>query len=135
MKWAVYQTYLAASSYYVWAILVLLIVIQQLRGVGEKVWIKVWTSAYPTPLNVSSEYMFRHLGTGTNDALLANDIPFRTHLHSGGWQMNRLPSAAENPWFYLGVYTAIGMFGILVQLLAVVVQYTGALRASRVLFK
>ncbi|KAJ6542780.1 multidrug resistance-associated ABC transporter [Mycena capillaripes] len=134
VKWAVYQTYLAASSYYIWALLVFLIIIQQLRGVSEKVWIKVWTEAYPTPLNVSDEYMFRYLGTGSNDALVA-ETPLRTHLQSVGWQMNQLPSAAENPFFYIGVYAAIGMFGILTQLLSVVIQYTGALRASRILFK
>ncbi|KAJ6542743.1 multidrug resistance-associated ABC transporter [Mycena capillaripes] len=134
VKWAVYKTYLAASNYYIWALLMLLIIIQQLRGVGEKVWIKVWTSAYPTPLNVSDEYIFRYLGTGTNDALMA-ETPFHTHLQSVGWQMNQLPSAAENPFFYIGIYAAIGMFGIFIQLLSVALQYAGAFRASRILFK
>ncbi|TDL15864.1 hypothetical protein BD410DRAFT_816853 [Rickenella mellea] len=39
VKWAVYKTYLQASSYRTWAILVILIALSQLMGVNEKAWI------------------------------------------------------------------------------------------------
>ncbi|KAF8696577.1 hypothetical protein AX14_001503 [Amanita brunnescens Koide BX004] len=41
----------------------------------------------------------------------------------------------EHPMFYVGIYTAIGLPGALVSVFSVTAQYTGALRASRVLFK
>lgn len=45
------------------------------------------------------------------------------------------PSAAEHPLFYVGIYAAIGLASGLASVLSVTAQYTGALRASRLLFK
>lgn len=45
-----------------------------------------------------------------------------------------LPNAHEHPLFYISVYAGIGLLTALVSVLSVVTQYTGALRASRVLF-
>ena len=47
----------------------------------------------------------------------------------------RLPSANEHPLFYIGVYSALGLGSAFLGVLAAIVQYTGALRASKVLFK
>jgi hypothetical protein len=41
----------------------------------------------------------------------------------------------EHPMFYVAIYAAIGLSGALVSVFSVTAQYTGALRASRVLFK
>ena len=46
-----------------------------------------------------------------------------------------LPDANGHPLFYVGVYGAIGMTAAIVGILASAVQYTGALRASRSLFR
>jgi hypothetical protein len=46
-----------------------------------------------------------------------------------------LPNAVEHPFFYIGVYAGIGTATALVGVMSVVAQYTGALRASRILFK
>lgn len=48
----------------------------------------------------------------------------------GNW-----PSAVEHPLFYVGIYAAIGFSIALSKVLSVTVQFTGALRASRILFK
>ena len=45
------------------------------------------------------------------------------------------PNAAEHPLFYVGIYAAIGLASGLASVLSVTAQYTGALRASRLLFK
>lgn len=42
VKWSMYKSYLKASSYWTWVILSILIVVIQLLGVGEKLWIKTW---------------------------------------------------------------------------------------------
>ena len=47
----------------------------------------------------------------------------------------RLPSVKEHPLFYIGVYSALGLGSAFLGVLAAIVQYTGALRASKVLFK
>ena len=46
-----------------------------------------------------------------------------------------LPNAIEYPLFYIGVYAIIGLTVALAGVVSVVAQYTGAWRASRILFK
>jgi hypothetical protein len=46
-----------------------------------------------------------------------------------------LPSAKEHPLFYISVYAALGLGSAFVGIMSAIVQYTGALRASKVLFK
>jgi hypothetical protein len=46
-----------------------------------------------------------------------------------------LPNPVKHPLFYIGVYAVIGLGIALVGVVSVVAQYTGALRASRILFK
>lgn len=46
-----------------------------------------------------------------------------------------LPDANEDPLFYVGVYGMIGFATALISILSMVVQYTGALRASRLIFR
>ena len=45
-----------------------------------------------------------------------------------------LPNAKEHPLFYIGVYSALGLGSAFVGVLSAIVQFTGALRASKVLF-
>ncbi|KAF9258418.1 hypothetical protein L218DRAFT_964491 [Marasmius fiardii PR-910] len=46
VKWKIYKKYLEASSYYTWVILILFVVLNQLLGVGEKLWMMQWGQAY-----------------------------------------------------------------------------------------
>ncbi|KAJ7041095.1 P-loop containing nucleoside triphosphate hydrolase protein [Mycena alexandri] len=117
VKWSVYQTYLSASGYRIWGVLLLLVIVQELRAVGEKLWIKLWAGAYQTPL------LLRLLASGTSESS-------RFYLTD-----SLLPSASNSPFFYIGVYAAIAIFGIVLRLSSLALQYTAALRASRILFK
>lgn len=45
------------------------------------------------------------------------------------------PPAEQRPYFYIGIYAAITFSVAFVNVLSAVTQYTGALRASRKLFK
>ncbi len=45
------------------------------------------------------------------------------------------PDAREHPLFYVGVYAAIGIGGAIVSVMSTTAQFTGALRASRILFE
>ena len=62
-----------------------------------------------------------------------------THTLSGllsvGAATISLPSAKEHPLFYVGVYSALGLGSAFLCVVATIVEYAGALRASRVLFK
>ncbi|KAF9258420.1 hypothetical protein L218DRAFT_934784 [Marasmius fiardii PR-910] len=82
-----------------------------------------------------------HANHPANVSYAASGAPSSTPLGSsggasgGGLFSTHLPSAHEHPLFYVGVYAAIGLGNVLVNICSVIVQYTGALRASRVLFK
>lgn len=45
------------------------------------------------------------------------------------------PPAREHPFFYIGIYAAISLAAGFVNIAGVITQYTGALRASRKLFR
>ena len=55
-------------------------------------------------------------------------------LQSPSGRSFNLPSAKGHPLFYIDVYAAVGLGSAFVGVLSAIVQYTGALRASRVLF-
>ncbi|KAJ7123089.1 multidrug resistance-associated ABC transporter [Mycena epipterygia] len=139
VKWSVYRAYLAASSEFIWALLVVVMCVRQLRIVGQKIWIKIWSEAYATPVDVSHGFMYHAFGTAANELLLTGNLPHTAHWPSETWRAGSLaiqfPSASEKPMFYIAVYAAIGMAGVVLQVGSAALQYTGALRASRILFK
>ncbi|KAF8963320.1 multidrug resistance-associated ABC transporter [Flammula alnicola] len=144
VKWSIYKSYLKASSYWTWVILATLVVVIQILGVSEKLWIKTWGEAYKTneTESVPSLYAFRTFATPEHDTAMDNyhmhhmhlhlyqSVPTTTSLFGIQW-----PKAAEHPLFYIGIYAAIGLASGLASVLSVTAQYTGALRASRLLFK
>ncbi|OCH88899.1 multidrug resistance-associated ABC transporter [Obba rivulosa] len=142
VKWHIYNTYLRASSYWTWAILLLLIMLTQFLGVTEKFWIKIWGEAYgDTGNSTASVYTFRSFAT-TEHEMVMPDTFSNLHL-SHTIEIARMkgflgidwPPAQQHPFFYIGIYAAIALSTGLVNISGVITQYTGALRASRVLFK
>ncbi|KAH9854526.1 multidrug resistance-associated ABC transporter [Lenzites betulinus] len=140
VKWHIYSTYLKASSYWTWGILFSLIILVQVLGVGEKFWIKIWGEAYsdnqdiPAHLSIYSQY-------AEHQQVLEDGL---SHLHhtailhnpSAGFNVTQVnfPPAQEHPYFYVGIYAAIALLGGFMNIASAMTQYTGALRASRILF-
>ncbi|KAJ7655558.1 hypothetical protein DFH06DRAFT_1200413 [Mycena polygramma] len=136
-KWVVYKSYLKASSYQIWCFLAFVVLLQQLLGVGEK----KWGEAYKEKQNASDLY-----GTYRSFAVPESEIPmsgqfssfstFELHPSTTGFLPHiDFPSAVERPLFYVGVYAAIGLITALVSVSSSLAQLTGALWASRTLFK
>lgn len=81
------------------------------------------------------------MSTSVEQASLANNPVHLHHLPNhfpvvGATSFpGNLPSAEQHPLFYVGVYASIGLCTTLVVIISVTTQYTGALRASRILFK
>ncbi|EGN91771.1 hypothetical protein SERLA73DRAFT_157398 [Serpula lacrymans var. lacrymans S7.3] len=141
VKWSIYKTYLKASSYWTWGILGLLIFFD--ASVTEKLWIREWGSAYGTS-SQPAPYAFSSFTLTENEALMGGMIPSHDHhpysnniyhVQSPSSSVNTLPSAGEHPLFYVGIYAAIGLATAIASITSVTVQYTGALRASRIIFK
>ncbi|KAF7342473.1 ABC bile acid [Mycena venus] len=116
VKWAIYNSYLEASSYWIWAFLLFAVLVGQLLSVGEKLWIKTWGTAY----NEQKQYH-----DATLLPILRVESMSRFEVSSGLFGI-KWPSAIDHPLFYVGVYAGIGL---------TTAFYTGALRASRLLFK
>ncbi|KAF7298743.1 ATP-dependent bile acid permease [Mycena indigotica] len=127
VKWSVYQAYLLASGYWVWILLAALATMQNVQRVSEKLWFKFWAAGYDAAPNM---HMMQ-----TQSAYDGAAQVFLLPSGNSAVHVTSLPNAATHPLFYIGVYTAIGVAGVALQLLGGWVQYTGALAASRVLFK
>ncbi|KAF9555967.1 multidrug resistance-associated ABC transporter [Agrocybe pediades] len=141
VKWPIYKTYIEASSYWIWVILVAIAVIMQLSGISEKLWIKTWGEAYrnhvleiPTGIHgfASSSIIYDQLATSAQ-------VPWHFGLNMTNaisyYPRIELPDPNQRPLFYVGVYAAIGLITGMLRILSVAAQYTGAVRASRNLFK
>ncbi|KAJ7761604.1 hypothetical protein DFH07DRAFT_903306 [Mycena maculata] len=126
VKWSVYNTYMAAAGYWVCCTFLVLVFVLQLKNVGEKLWLKIWSEAYGT--DGGDVYMYSS-GLG-----LVARRGFTSDPSSSGW-----PSAVERPLFYAGIYAAIGFFGVTVHLLSailkVAMEHIGALKASHTLYR
>jgi hypothetical protein len=60
---------------------------------------------------------------------------FELHTSAKGLFNIDWPDAMEHPLFYVGIYAAIGLTAAFVNICSSAAQMTGALRASRTLFK
>ncbi|KAJ7047868.1 hypothetical protein C8F04DRAFT_1060324 [Mycena alexandri] len=139
VKWKIYKSYLKASSYTVWCFLVFTVFLQQFLSVGEKLWIKTWGEAYRDSHNASALYASYRSFMGEHeiplDGQLSRFSTFELHPSTTGFLNINWPSAAERPLFYVGIYAAIGLTSAFVGVSSSAAQMTGALRASRALFK
>ncbi|KAH0579496.1 hypothetical protein H2248_002354 [Termitomyces sp. 'cryptogamus'] len=153
VKWAIYKSYLKASSYWIWVFLAVLVVVSQLLGVGEKVWIMIWGEAYKntttpslytfTSFTTKASHDFHVDGYHPSQFRTASSTLYFPSVQSirtvfiketGRFGIN-WPRALAHPLFYIGVYAGIGLLNVLVGMASMVAQYTGALRASRILFR
>ncbi|KAG7085320.1 hypothetical protein E1B28_013860 [Marasmius oreades] len=151
VKWRIYKKYLEASSYYIWVILAVFVVMNQFLGVAEKLWMIQWGEAYgddDTSFRSHPFSAFRSTGGISDHEYVADSYVYSQHHQTPlyTYASNRtggsrplfgvnLPNAYEHPLFYVGIYAAIGLVNVTVNLCSVIAQYTGALRASRALFK
>ncbi|KAJ7105197.1 multidrug resistance-associated ABC transporter [Mycena epipterygia] len=141
VKWKTYKSYLKASSYMIWCFLALIVVLEQFLSVGEKLWIKTWGEAYKEGHNVSTTLHdpYRSFMASSQEVPMDGQFlrfsSFELHPSATGFSSINWPSAATHPLFYVGIYAAIGLTSALLTVSSSVAQFTGALRASRTLFK
>ncbi|PFH45713.1 hypothetical protein AMATHDRAFT_158119 [Amanita thiersii Skay4041] len=141
VKWSIYKSYLKASSYWIWVLLASIVVLSQMLGVTEKVWIKIWGEAYGQG-HTNSFVNLRTFATPEHEVPLHGHVTYHyqdnhqslLHRIKGTFGID-WPDALQHPLFYVGVYAAIGFINALTSVSSVIAQYTGALRASRILFK
>ena len=99
---------------------------------------QTWGEAYKMDTTSPAYYEFKTFTSSEHDLPMDGYQFQHNHYHTFN-QISipriELPNASEHPFFYLGIYASIGLASALVSVLSVIAQYTGALRASRILFK
>ncbi|KAL1748165.1 hypothetical protein HDZ31DRAFT_30137 [Schizophyllum fasciatum] len=138
VKWAIYKTYLKASSYWIWGFLFFIVLVNQALGVGERVWIMIWGGAYGQETTVHS---YSTVAGGYDQdqvsfGVTAHPVHYATSAIQDDVTTSKIdwPDANEHPLFYVTIYTAIGITSALVNVMSISAQFWGALRASRLLF-
>ncbi|KAG1773289.1 hypothetical protein EV702DRAFT_1131440 [Suillus placidus] len=143
VKWSIYNAYLKASSYRTWVMLGILICCSQSLGVIEKLWVREWGQAYGDDAELAPYIMASSVLT-ENEALMNGYVPYHDHQHysnsyfhvnTSGFSPIALPDVHEHPLFYVGVYALIGFATAAVSVLSTAIQYNGALKASRSIFR
>ncbi|KAF7974527.1 hypothetical protein HWV62_11990 [Athelia sp. TMB] len=133
VKWNIYNTYLKASWHGTWIILAL--------GVGERVFMGIWGEAYAFGGDQMTMLPMISMTTNDDQTFFRGSVhpSFRHHaVHIQSLShasVTVYPPAQERPMLYVGIYAAISFATGLAAILAVIIQYLGALRASRILFK
>ncbi|KAH8798081.1 hypothetical protein DL96DRAFT_1539779 [Flagelloscypha sp. PMI_526] len=132
VKFGVYDAYLKASRYWVWGLVLLGVVLYQVCGVGERLWIDVWGSAYRVSPDEPSQLLSSEMLLSGQAVMSYN----RSSILSNATTWKRTwPDAKEHPLYYVRIYSAIGLTGVLIQTVATLIQYYGAIRGSNILFK
>ncbi|KAG6908490.1 hypothetical protein DXG01_004424 [Tephrocybe rancida] len=137
VKWAIYKSYLKASSYWIWGFLAFLVLVAQVLGVSEKVWVMIWGEAYKDKRSPTSLYSFTSFAAKDHQELPVNGY-HASHHHSlssfssifitdrGRFGIN-WPRAREYPLFYVGIYAAIGLANALLGVMSMIAQFTGSM--------
>ncbi|KAH8810190.1 hypothetical protein DL96DRAFT_1821685 [Flagelloscypha sp. PMI_526] len=129
----IYNAYMKASGYWVWGIVFTGVILYEMCVVGEKLWINVWGSAYRVAEEEQPSLFLASSATHSGQTSMTYHTP-SIFSKLTTWQRN-WPDANEHPLYYVGIYAAIGLSGALLQTASALVQYYGAVRASKVLFK
>ena len=115
----------------------------QLLGLTEKLWIRQWGKAYVETENVMGAlYAYVSSASVEHEISMHGYTPsyhpyhFANNVHRTDFTASiDLPRAQDHPLFYVGIYTAIGFATATATILSTIVQLTGSLRASKLLFK
>ena len=93
--------------------------------------LKTWGQAYH---NATSQDTYSFVSMANPDREIN---PLHSHMPVLGTNLLgvRWPDASSHPLFYVGIYAAIGFASTAARVFSFIAQYTGALRASRILFK
>ncbi|KAI0050163.1 multidrug resistance-associated ABC transporter [Auriscalpium vulgare] len=136
IKWSIYNTYMKASSYWTWVIMELIIILEQVLSVSEKVWMKTWGEAYGSQVHSHAYSYSASSAVGQKvmlDSLLVSHN-LAPGVHNQDFTATSLPRAQDHPLFYIGIYAALTFGLALFNVLTAVMQFIGGFRASKVLF-
>ncbi|EJU04810.1 hypothetical protein DACRYDRAFT_114129 [Dacryopinax primogenitus] len=152
VEWRIYRSYLLASSIAIWGLNLVFIILFQGLSISEKYWIKLWGQHY------SIDSAARHVVASTS-AWVPNTVegyipsiqaiqhvlsPIQGvsgDVNTTGFSpsaspltMFNLPSARDHPFFYIGIYAAIGMGAANTAVVDCIFQTVAGYRGSKVLF-
>lgn len=160
VKWSIYTVYISAAGGlpYVVSVLFLLMAVRSLN-VGEGLWLKVWSGAYNNHYGNNSFADMRSFSAvssldtdSATSSLYDHDTSSSIFSLMGQQRASQqrpiyfgtvvspvsslfLRDASIDVGFYFGIYALITLGSIVVQVLRLLIQYWGSLKASRVLYE
>ena len=146
VQWRIYKTYLKAAAYITWVGILILIVVSQAFRIGQLLWIRIWGEAS------SGVVIQPHSGVSSKSFFVQSAPPTAVQhpfdmLHVESFKtfngavsetvrvLATWPDADEHPLYYVGIYAGISIGGAIAGLLMNIIEYIGAYRASKSLFK
>lgn len=128
VKFSVYLSYIKASAYITWVGLFLFTLLGVFMAIVQKAWMQVWGEAYETPAKAISN-LSMHIQTHGNQI-----FPVTAFIANQAANSQTLPTADENPMFYVWIYVLIGLASLTFEMLGSSILVFGGYRASRLLF-
>jgi hypothetical protein len=105
-------------------------------------YVQTWGEAYgENQTQYPSAYTYTSFATVEHEIVVDGHLathPFTTkflNMQPTTSFIGKWPSAQDHPFFYIAIYAVIGLGAAFVNVTSFVVQFTGALRASKVLFR
>lgn len=135
VKFGTYNIYIKACGYGIWVLTLFILAAIQMTTLGERLWLKVWTQAYPRSEHLLLWHrpaeVHHHAGYGQAAFAISAMVPGNTTATTA--RNSNWPSAATHPGYYIGIYTAISLGTFFIGLLQSVVSYVGAYKAANTL--
>lgn len=145
VKLGTYMLYVRAATWITWILFFIVLFLSQITSVSERFWLRIWGLAYETKLHslftIPHPYHPDHAQYYQGDLRNAflfhtpivqevNNITNYLQVQTTGLEQ-KLPSASENPGFYLAVYAVISLATATLGIVASAIGYWGSYRAAK----
>ena len=141
-KWSVIKTYLESMGpWYYWFFVMVGFTLESLTFVTKDLWIRQWANSYATDsvdtmgIGSGSGYRASYISDTTGTIFSGNSIAMGFPMSPANSTMRSVFQAssveARSPFYYLGIYVALGLVYISTFVFKLGVMFKGSLNASR----
>ncbi|RUS20234.1 hypothetical protein BC937DRAFT_95643 [Endogone sp. FLAS-F59071] len=137
IKFKIYKMYFyAAGGYIFWFFLLCMFLVTQLLHVSENNWLRIWSNAYDSnPTNATMINFISHLGN-PNDHTIISPVHIQRYLQAIGALSTAVYRTQDvDVVYYLSIYAAISLAGVLTHCLQSLVILLGAIKSARLFYE
>ncbi|RUS21137.1 P-loop containing nucleoside triphosphate hydrolase protein [Endogone sp. FLAS-F59071] len=137
IKFKIYKMYFyAAGGYVFWIFLLCIYIATQILQVAENNWLRIWSNAYDSDAtNATTANFVSHLGN-PNDHTIISPVHIQRYQQAIGALSTAMYGTQDvDVVYYLSIYAAIALAGVLASCLQSLVILLGALKATRFFYE